>query len=167
MSSTENIASHRNGFTMVHVMVAAVVSGMLAVMGTVSLELLGGDDEEEVELAPYMSRAQGHSQKLGFAIAARNQPLASFYLHEIEETFEEVEREVPVHSGVPIAQYVSELISPAFEPFEKALEAKDWGAVRENYVALINRCNACHTKAEYEFIEILPASGKPPYNQKF
>ncbi len=151
---------------MVHVMVAAVVSGMLAVMGTVSLGLVGGDDEV-VELAPYMSRAQGFSQKLGFAIEAHNQPLANFYLHEIEETFEEVGHDVPEHSGVPVAQYISELIMPAFEPFEKVLEAKDWGAARENYVALINRCNSCHTKSEYEFIEILPASGKPPYNQKF
>lgn len=64
----------------------------LAALGT----LLGGCDQsgsqsdqrashEEVELAEPMSRLQYYSQKLGFAIEAENQPLAQFYLHEMEE----------------------------------------------------------------------------------
>src|SRR5690554_4654739 len=62
------------------------------------------NEEEEIELAPYMANLQRHSQKLGYSIAARNQPLAAFYLEELEEALETLQNEVPEHDGMPIAQ---------------------------------------------------------------
>ncbi len=167
MSSTDDIARVRGGtFTMLQVLVAAAASGMLAVMGTVTLGFAGGE-QETPELAPFMSRVQAFSQKLGYSIESRNQPLAEFCLHEIEEAFEEIEKEIPEHDEMPIAQYISTMMNPGFEHFQQALRTKNWEAARENYQTLIERCNTCHTQTEHEFIVILPASGKPPFNQKF
>ncbi len=167
MSSTDDIARVRGGrFTMLQVLVAAAVGGMLAVMGTVTLGFAGGKHETP-ELAPFMSRVQAFSQKLGYSIESRNQPLAEFCLHEIEEAFEEIEEQIPEHDEMPIAQYISTMMNPGFEPFHKALRTKNWEAAQRNYLSLIKRCNSCHVQTEHEFIWILPASGKPPFNQKF
>ncbi len=165
MDSTEDRSGARAGkVTMLHVMIAAMVSGMLAVMGTVSLTV---DEHETPELAPFMSRIQAFSQKLGYSIENSNQPLAQFCLHEIEEEFEEIQDEIPEHDEMPIAEYISTLINPAFEPFEEALQTKNWELAKEHYLSFIQRCNACHIQTAHEYIEILPASGKPPFNQKF
>ena len=167
MSYPEDMAGIRAGrFTMLHVTIAAVVSGMLAVMGAVTFGFTGGEHEIP-ELAPYMSQVQAFSQKLGYSIESRNQPLAEFCLHEIEEAFEEIEEQIPEHDEMPIAQYISTMMNPGFEPFHKALRTKNWEAVQRNYLSLIKRCNSCHVQTEHEFIWILPASGKPPFNQKF
>ncbi len=165
MSSPEDMAGSRAGrFTMLHVVIAAMVSGMLAVTGIVTF---AGGEHKTPELAPYMSRIQAFSQKLGYSIESSNQPLAEFCLHEIEEAFEEIEDEIPEHDGMPLAQYVDTMMNPGFEPFHKALRTENWKAARENYMTLIASCNSCHIQTRHEFIVILPASGKPPFNQKF
>ena len=57
-----------------------------------------------MELAPYMSRLQRYKQRLGFAIEAKNQKLAAYYLKEIDETSETISLKVPVLDGQPIAE---------------------------------------------------------------
>jgi hypothetical protein len=46
--------------------------------------------EPEVELAVYMQQLHHYAQKLHWSGTAGNQQLASFYLHELEETEEKV-----------------------------------------------------------------------------
>lgn len=163
MDSAVGTGNAGRRFAMVHMVAAAMVGGILALMGTATF-----DERDKVpELAPFMSTAQAFSQKLGYALEAKNQPLAEFYLHEIDETFEEIEEKVREHDGVPIAQYVRTMMKPSFEPVRQALRTKQWGAARDSYKALIQSCNSCHAKTRHEYIVILPSTGRPAFSQKF
>ncbi len=123
-------------------------------------------EEEHVELAKIMGEMQRHSMKLGYAIQGENQKLADFYLHEIEETLDEI-KAVKEHDGLPIGATAGTIMDPAIEPLEAAVDAGDWPASRAAYRGLIEACNNCHTATEHEYIVIIPAEGTPPFNQKF
>ena len=46
--------------------------------------------DEAIELVEYMTRLQYFSHKVGLSIQAKNEPLARFYLHELEEIIEKL-----------------------------------------------------------------------------
>jgi len=119
------------------------------------------------ELTPYMSRLQRYKERLGFAIEAKNQKLAAYYLKEIGETAEIITLKVPVHDGQPIADNIKTFLAPAIPPLERSLTAGDWGAAARGYATLVESCNGCHVQTRHEFIVVLPASGEPPHGQKF
>ncbi len=128
-----------------------------------------GDHDEEVELAPFMSRLQVFSQKLGYSIRARNVELAGFYLHEMVETIEEVQQKVPMHDGRPIGEMAGQTVVPELEGLEQALRSSDssWERRWKLYQDMISRCNDCHVATAHGYIKILPAEGQSPFNQKF
>ena len=144
----------------------------------VSGALLGGCDRsaspnhqqpghEDVELAEPMSRLHYYSQKLGFAIQAENEQLADFYLHEMEELNEDVQKTVPEYEGHPIAELMKGMFEPALEAQEAALASGDWSQARRSYSDMIQTCNSCHIVTDHGFIRITPAEGVPPFNQDF
>ncbi|MFQ5415851.1 MAG: hypothetical protein ACE5FL_02260 [Myxococcota bacterium] len=114
-----------------------------------------------------MASLQRFSQKLGFAIASENQPLAGFYLVEVHEVAEHIEEDFPEHDGVPVAAQIEEILMPAVHELERGLDRADWGEVSRDYSNLVRACNECHTSTAHEYIEILPAAGTPPFNQRF
>ena len=124
-------------------------------------------EQEEAELAPYMDLMQRHGAKLGYAIQARNLKLSEFYLHEIEESLEEIAAEIPEHDGYPIARLIDQVALPGLAPLEEAMTIRSWSRIDEAYVAMIDTCNACHAATEHEFLVILPAEGEPPFMQRF
>ena len=123
--------------------------------------------EQPAELAPYMTQAQHHSQKLGYSIRAKNQPLADFYLDELREVLEHAADEIPEHDGYPIAQLIGEIALPGLEPVESAVARGKWELAWIEYGTMIDTCNACHAATEHEFLVVLPAAGEPPFNQDF
>ena len=100
--------------------------------------------EGEYELAVPMGRMQGYMDKLYFSGQSANWPLASFYLHEIDEQAEEVVHSGVVEDGINVSQLAGSMLLPMFEGFEKALEQEDVARFADNYSALVNGCNACH-----------------------
>ncbi len=134
-----------------------------------------------VELAGLMGEMQRHSAKLGYSITGRNKPLAQFYLHEIEEVLGEL-LTVESHDGMPIAHPAQVILNPALLTLEEQIGQEedhaqeenpepnapvDWPRAWKSYEALIGACNRCHQATEHGFIEILPARGVAPYNQRF
>ena len=125
------------------------------------------EPEVEVELASLMGEMQRHSAKLGYAIGGRNRPLASFYLVEVNEVLDEL-LEVEEDDGMPIAHPAGVILTPALAALAASLEeSTEWPPAWEAYEAVIGACNRCHNATEHEFIEILPATGVPPFNQRF
>ena len=122
---------------------------------------------ESVELAPFMSRLQTFSQKLGYAIEARNTELANFYLHEIHETAEDIEKQVPEHDGHHVAALCKAVLGPAISQCEQVMSNGTWNDRWNGYAAIIASCNACHCATAHPFIRILPAKGVPSFNQDF
>lgn len=154
-------------------LVAALVLSLGACSPPVATPEAGSTPEpaEEVELARLMTELQRHGAKLGYALEARNRPLADFYLHELEEVYEELSR-VEEYEGMPIAQPAGVILVPALEELASFLDrsdpwAEDPGSPWRAYEALIEACNRCHLATEHAFLRIVPARGEPPFNQSF
>lgn len=124
-------------------------------------------EAEEAELAVFMNYMQLYMNKLYFSGQASNFELANFYLHEIEETAEEITEGNITEDGHNISQLTKSMLLPAIETAEKAVKAKDKVALDESYQLLVNSCNACHTVSGHGFIKI-KAPENPAYdNQVF
>lgn len=127
----------------------------------------GPEGETEIELADLMGALAHHGAKLGYAIQGENRPLAVFYLEEVHEVLEELEA-VESYEGLPIAHPAGVILAPALRELETALTGDTpWTVVGTSYEATIDACNRCHQATEHGFIEILPATGEPPYLQRF
>jgi hypothetical protein len=118
------------------------------------------------ELAAYMAGAQHHTHKLGLAIQAENALLARFYLHELEEVFEQVQELFPEHGGHAVAE-LSQLVSARRLPkLRERIESEDWDDAAGEFSGLIEACNGCHAVTEHAFIEIQVTNANP-FNQAF
>jgi hypothetical protein len=123
--------------------------------------------EAEVELAPLMSSLQLFSQKLGYSIKAENASLARFYLHELHEIVEEIVARVPEHDGHAVAKLAKATVHVSLEALGRSLEEGTWKQRWSAYEHTVASCNTCHAATAHGFIHILPAEGKPPFNQRF
>lgn len=123
-------------------------------------------EAEQVELSTVMARMQLHADKLGYSVQAQNRPLATFYLEELEETFEDLAA-VSEHDGFPIGHTAGVILAPLFEGVESGLADEDWAAATTGYATLVDGCNRCHAATEHEYLVIVPVSDHPPYSQRF
>ncbi len=123
---------------------------------------------EHSEVGITMAWMQRWTDKLGRAAEAGHWELASFYLHEIEETAEGLVEAQVVDAGHDISALVRTLLLPAIESLEEATEAKDVALFTTRYTALIETCNACHAKTDHGAIRIAaPSTALNPWSQDF
>ena len=125
---------------------------------------------ESAGLAEKMVELHYFQRKLGYAVSEKNQPLASFYLHEIEETLATVVAEIPSYDGFPVGSLTEQMAQPALERLEasvNSVEKLNWSNVQSSYAALVGSCNACHAATEHGFINILGAPSGKPFDQDF
>jgi len=120
-----------------------------------------GDD-----LSPYMALMQHHAHKLGLALQAKNQPLASFYMEEVEETAETIQKKFPTYDKIAVGPLMNAMLVPSIAPLEKSIKASNWAISTAGYTKLIDSCNACHTAAQHGFVKIT-APTQNPFNQSF
>lgn len=115
----------------------------------------------EPGLATLMERMQTFTHKLQLSIAARNTPLAGFYLHELEETAEFIAENIESYDDQPIGQLTGQMLMPAVELLEDAVDDADWPASDQRFGALLEACNGCHAASGHGAVRIAPASGNP------
>lgn len=115
----------------------------------------------EPGLAMLMERMQTYTHKLQLSMAARNAPLAGFYLHELEETAEFIIENIESYDDQPVGQLTEQMFMPAVELLEDAVEDSDWDAGDQRFRALMEACNSCHVAAGHGEIRIVPASSNP------
>jgi len=125
------------------------------------------EEHEEVELAVAMGQLQTYTHKYALAVEAENHELASFYLHEVEESVEGIAEDVPTYEGYDIAKLIGQYLEPEIEPTEEALESQNWEEVRKQTIKLVDTCNACHEASDHGFVKITPGFGNNPFNQDF
>lgn len=143
-----------------------VVLAVVAWRGSLVVDARADVTPAGEELAPYMSTQQRHMHKLGLAIQSKNKPLAQFYLKEIEEGFEVVEKKFPTYETFQIAALVKAMFDPAKPALAKALGASDWPGATVAYSGLVTACNTCHVAVTHDYIKIaVPTSN--PFNQTF
>jgi hypothetical protein len=118
------------------------------------------------DLTPYMETLQHLSHKLGLAIQAKNAPLASFYIEEIGENAEVVQKKFPTYDKWSVSQLTGAMLVPSISPLQKSLKASNWAMSNAGYKKLLESCNGCHVATEHAFVKIV-APGSNPFNQTF
>jgi len=110
---------------------------------------------------------QPHHIKLWLAVRSSNWQLAAYEANELGETFEDISTYQGTWKSVPIAQLVKSIIEPALKRVDVAIEAKDVEGFKPAYAILTAACNACHRKAQHEFLMITVPTANPFSDQKF
>lgn len=134
-----------------------VPAWLAALLGVLAIPAFAG----EPGLAALMERMQAYTHKLQLSIEARNAPLAHFYLHELEETADDVAANIEHYDDYPVGPLVTSMLLPQVEQLEEAVDAADWPATALHFTELVDACNACHLATGHGNIRIAPASGNP------
>jgi hypothetical protein len=135
---------------------SAVLAGLLCLVAMTAPAL--GDSPG---LAMLMERMQAYTHKLQLSVEARNERLAHFYLHELEETAEYVAANIPHYDDYPVGPLVQEMLLPMIEDLEEAVEAGEWTAADTRFTDMLRACNACHVATDHGYVRIVPATGNP------
>lgn len=123
--------------------------------------------KEHTELAVTMAHFQRYVDKLYFAGINQNWQLANFYLHEIEETAEEIEKGNIIDEGINISQYMGTMLKPSVETLENTIKMKASQDFEKQYITLIKNCNNCHIATKHDFIEITKPQNPAYTNQNY
>jgi len=121
----------------------------------------------EYPILEAMGYYQRFSHKLWLALEKKNWELAAFYAHELEEVTEEFVDSGVVDDGMELSAYAQQILAPAIEEMDKAIDQKDQVLATANYLALVNTCNSCHATTKHAYIKILVPDSVRPYNQDF
>lgn len=105
-------------------------------------------------LGSSMLEIQTRHAKLALAGKSSNWELVDFLIHELEEGFEDVVQNKPMHDDITIAQFVPSLVMPAIEQMEKGSASKDYNTFLEGFERLTTACNSCHKATKHAYIQI-------------
>jgi hypothetical protein len=132
---------------------------------------VGGEEagaaKPELEVAVYMGRIEQHTRKLWASGTEGNLPLAKFYLHEIEEAMEDLERAGINDDGVPVSEHMKTYGLNTIEAFEAGVKADGLKDFKTQFELLVNTCNSCHDKCGYPFIRMVVPTEVPGGIQDF
>lgn len=111
----------------------------------------------------FMSRIQVFHEKLGLSGEHENWDLADFYIHELEETVEELGEAKKDREELKLLFTLTQQI----ELIEKAVDNKDVVAFKDSFLQLTNTCNSCHVAAGFDYIVIKEPTENNFSNQDF
>ncbi len=130
-------------------------------------EVGASEESEHAELALHMSRLQRWTHKTALSLQARNPTLAEFYLHEMEESIETIQKEAPTYEGHAVADLTEQMLVPSVEALDGALDDREWTAVEEQLQNLEQSCNQCHAATDHGFVKVDLQDVPNPYAQDF
>jgi hypothetical protein len=115
-------------------------------------------------LGELMLDIQVHHNKLWFAGREENWPLAQFEHDELVEIIKQAEA---IETDRPEVKLFKQMIYPAIDSLQKAINRKDVHEFSEKFYSLTNSCNNCHKTTHFDFNKIQTPE-RPPYsNQDF
>jgi hypothetical protein len=118
-------------------------------------------------LGEYMTTIQLHAAKLWFAAKASNWELATYELHELEETMEAARKLNIEKNGVKISNVLDAVLQTQIAQLEESIKRKNQIDFQKSYDETLSACNGCHTEAGYKFIQIVRPTAPPVTNQKW
>lgn len=125
------------------------------------------DHEESHELVGSMGSLQLYFGKAWFAGQAENWELAHFYVHEMEETMEEIVEGKVIHDGKDISKLMKDMAWDQLETLEERSEGNDLAAFKGAYSTMVKSCNSCHAVTGHPFIVIQEPTRPAFDNQNF
>ena len=105
--------------------------------------------------------------KIGLAGQERNWAYLQFGVHELEASFEKVERLVPKWRDLDMAPLIASSVKPPIEALEDAVKAKSPERFDAAYRQLTQACNSCHQSTNHSMIVIQAPQTSPFANQDF
>lgn len=120
-----------------------------------------------IELAVYMTRLQRYLEKAYWSANANNTALHEFYIHEMEETMEQVQEAGLVEDGVNISYNMLQFGIKSLETYEARVKEDGIASVPDHFQNLINGCNGCHLTSKKGFIQIQVPTVNQYNSQKF
>ena len=120
-------------------------------------------------LGEIMGMNQIRHEKLWFAGANGNWPLAAYELDELQEGLDDAVKYHPTHDKVPepLGRLVPRFTSSPLQQLRQAVEAGDKAAFGKAFDALTAGCNGCHEAASFGF-NVVKRPASPPFtNQEF
>lgn len=146
------------------IVIALTVAAVLSPLADAQTQLPAREPQKEAAkdtpkayvpgLEQFMNVILIEHNKLWFAAASRNWPLAAYELGEIKEVMSDVQDHVPKFKNLPLADMIDAVITKEVADLEKAVDAKDFKAFAAGYDKLTAACNACHQGTENGFIVI-------------
>lgn len=137
----------------------------ISIVWLLSIEFrFNSSSTNHVELAVPMSIMQKYMDKLYFSGQAKNWKLSSFYLHEIKEQAEAIEKAQLKEGTLELSPLVKKFIRQPIETFESSLSEKTFN---QNYQQLVANCNTCHAMSRHDYIQIKIPSTSMFENQEF
>lgn len=121
------------------------------------------DDTYKPGFGEFMSNIQIHHAKLWFAGINQNWELADFEIHEIKESFENLQKyqsEREEAKAIPI-------IYPPLDSVQSAVEKKSLSNFKSSFTTLTNTCNSCHEAVKFQFNKVKIPDSPPFSNQAF
>jgi hypothetical protein len=121
------------------------------------------------ELALLMGDLQRLTHKMALSANEGNAKLAAFYMHESLEQLKTIQKDSPEYEGQPVALLIDRLAIPAYEPFQKAVNAEsaDKDRMLTALDGVIQSCNQCHVATQHPLIKITRGIEVNPFNQSF
>lgn len=104
--------------------------------------------------------------KLALSGQARNWEYAAFAVHELEESFERIEKLVPRYRETAMSDLLK-IVQESIEAVEAAIKAKDGERFDAAFVKLTQACNDCHRTTEHAMVVIQVPRISPFPNQNF
>jgi hypothetical protein len=120
-------------------------------------------------LGEIMAATQMRHLKLWYAGEARNWPLASYEVDELEEGFADAVHFHPTHKTAPrpLTELVPEFTNGPIAALRAAIGSEDPKAFAAAHDALTEGCNACHVATEFSFNVVQRPDANPYSNQRF
>jgi len=120
-------------------------------------------------LGEIMSATQMRHLKLWYAGEARNWPLASYEVDELEEGFADAVRFHPRHKDAPqpLTELVPEFTVGPVAALRASIEREDPADFVAAYDALTQGCNGCHAATAFSFNAVVRPTANPYANQDF
>jgi hypothetical protein len=120
-------------------------------------------------LGEIMTLNQMRHAKLWFAGEARNWPLASYELDEIQEGLDDAVLFHPTHKDAPmrIADLIPAMTKAPIARLREAIASRDLRRFEDGFDGLTASCNACHKAADFGFNVVRRPATNPYPNQVF
>ena len=140
----------------------------LGALGTVTAQPPPKDPNKYVPgLGDLMESLQVQHNKLWFAGAAMNWPLAAYSVDALKEGVADMMVLRPRYKGESIVEMLDGLTAKPLLDLEEAVAAQDSARFVRAYDALTESCNVCHRNHEYGFIVITRPSVPSLTNQRY
>lgn len=148
-----------------------VLAALATLLGPLAISAQGapnGTTQFRPGLADLMlMTVQPRHLKVGLAGQERNWAYLEFAVHELEASFDKIERLVPKWRDFDVAALLAGSVKQPIEALEEAVKTKSPERFDAAYNQLTQACNACHQSTNHGMIVIKAPQTSPFSNQDF